>query len=207
MKVWNAEQVQHFLSVAKGHRYYTAFLLALTTGMRVGEILGLQWKDINFADGRLKVTRSFDHENDGTLVINSPKTAKGVREIALPHPVVSELRAHKARQMQERLVMGSKYQNNDLVTCKEDGTTMHKSSLRAHWVKLQEEAGLPHIRLHDARHTHASLLLQQGVSPKVISERLGHATISITLDLYGHTYSEMHQQAADNFGDVIFGSK
>ncbi|AYF05392.1 DNA integration/recombination/invertion protein (plasmid) [Bacillus cereus] len=201
--VWNVEEVRQFLKYAKkSGRYYIAFLLALTTGMRQGEILGLRWKDVDFENGCVRITQTLS--SDGKELLPYTKTRSGSRTIDLPEETVAVLKKHWLFIRGEREVVRS-YKNLDLVVCTEFGTPTHKSNIRRVFKSIIKKADIPKIRFHDMRHTHATLLLLQGVNPKIVSERLGHADVRITLDTYSHLLPSMQKDTAIKFGEMLFG--
>jgi integrase len=206
LEVWTTEQAIQFLRVAQESRYFVFFLLAITTGMRRGEILGLKWDDIDFENEQLIVRRTVSWAT-GKMKELEPKTERSRRVIALPPQTLEALRQHKVRQMEERLKLGEQYQFGNYVVTKENGVVPHHTWIHEHYEKLCRKAGVPYIRIHDLRHTHASLLLEQGVHPKIVSERLGHSTIGITLDIYTHVLPSLQHKAAREFGDALFGKK
>lgn len=206
MQVWSVEEVQRFLEAAREYRYYMVFLLAITTGMRKAEICGLKWEDIDLDTGHITVRRSLVYVK-GEPRFEELKTAKSRRVVSIPPEVVAELRRHRAQQAQEKLLMGAAYQDHGLVNCRADGRPIYYRTLDNQWLKAQEQAGVRRIRFHDLRHTHASLLFEQGVPLKLISERLGHARSSITLDIYTHVRQEQHDDVARTFGTLLFGSE
>ncbi|MFP3122610.1 tyrosine-type recombinase/integrase [Ectobacillus funiculus] len=199
--VWNVEEVRRFLKCAKkGGRYYIAFLLALTTGMRQGEILGLRWKDVDFESGCVRITQTLS--SDGKELLPYTKTKSGSRTIDLPEETIIALKEHWLfiRREKEAKV----YKDLDLVVCTELGTPTHKSNIRRVFKAIIKKADVPKIRFHDMRHTHATLLLLQGVNPKIVSERLGHADVRITLDTYSHLLPSMQKETALKFGKLLF---
>ncbi|EJQ91283.1 site-specific integrase [Bacillus toyonensis] len=201
--VWNVEEVRQFLKYAKkSGRYYIAFLLALTTGMRQGEILGLRWKDVDFENGCVRITQTLS--SDGKDLLPYTKTKSGSRTIDLPEETVIALKKHWLFIRGEREKHRS-YKNLDLVVCTEFGTPTHKSNIRRVFKSIIKKADIPKIRFHDMRHTHATLLLLQGVNPKIVSERLGHADVRITLDTYSHLLPSMQKDTAIKFGEMLFG--
>lgn len=203
IKVWNLQEVQTFLKFAKDYnRYYIAFLLALTTGMRQGEILGLRWKDIDFEQDCLRITQTLS--NDGKEIFPYTKTKAGIRTVDLPEETRVQLLIHKNIVEQEKGELGVQYMNLDLVVCTSNGTPTNKSNIRRTFKAIIKKANLPNIRFHDMRHTHATLLLLQGVNPKIVSERLGHADVRITLDTYSHLLPSMQKETARNFGKMLF---
>ena len=180
--------------------------------MRRGEVLGLRWADIDLDAGRLKVVRTLittDVQRTGEpgMAWGTPKTGKGRRQVALDPTTVSALRAHRRRQLQERLAAGSAYQDGDLVCCLEDGLPLHPKTFSYYFGRHVRRLGLPKIRLHDLRHTHATLALRAGVHPRVVQERLGHANVSITLDTYSHVDLDMQAIAAAQVAALVIGDQ
>lgn len=139
------------------------------------------------------------------LTFAPPKTARGKRLVVLDPVTVGALRAHRARQAAERLALGAAYDDQDLVVARLDGAPVHPNNVGQHFRRQIVKAGLPLIRFHDLRHTHATLALQAGIHPKIVSERLGHASTSFTLDVYSHATPSMQQQAADVMSAVLSG--
>lgn len=204
IKVWNLQEVQTFLRYAKVYnRYYIAFLLALTTGMRQGEILGLRWKDIDFDQGCLRITQTLS--SDGKELLPYTKTKAGIRSVDLPKETLEQLLNQNNMIEQEKFGQGDQYMDFDLVVCTSSGTPTNKSNIHRTFNAIIKKANLPRIRFHDMRHTHATLLLLQGVNPKIVSERLGHADVRITLDTYSHLLPSMQKETARNFGKMLFG--
>jgi integrase len=197
MTALDAGQSRRLLEAAEGDRFEALYVLALTTGMRLGELLALRWSNVDLDGGSLSV-RGTLHRDAGTLAIAEPKTAGSRRHVSLGTVVVEALRRHRVNQTAERLLQGPTWQDNDLVFANEVGKPIEPSNLRRRsFVPLLAKAGLPSIRFHDLRHSAATLLLGQGIHPKIVSERLGHSRVSITLDLYSHVTPTMQQQAAD----------
>jgi integrase len=202
---WTADEVRTFLAAVEGDRMAPAYRLLASTGMRRGEALGLHWSNVDLDASRVVVNRSLTLVNE-ELVWASPKTARSRRSLSLDPETVAVLRAHRRRQLEERLNAGEAWQDNDLVFCNEDGTALHPSRFTRRFVTACERAGVPKIRLHDLRHTWATLALQAGIHPKVVSERLGHATTGITLDIYSHVQPELDAHAATAVAE-LFGEK
>lgn len=204
IKVWNLEEVKLFLKNADiNNRYFIAPLLGLTTGMRIGEILGLRWKDVDLENGCLRITQTLS--SDGKDLMPYTKTTSGMRTIDLPPETTSYLVIHKKRIKKER--KSPLYHDLDLVVCSEVGTPTNKSNIRRFFNAQIERVGLPKIRFHDTRPTHATLLLLQGVNPKIVSERLGHADVRISLDTYSHLLPSMQRETAVMFGRMLFESE
>jgi integrase len=204
MQVWRPEQVASFLGQTKQNRLHACWFLAATTGMRRGELLGLRWSDVDLNNRRLAVTQAVIAVGYEVLV-SEPKTSKSRRSIALDPATVVLLGEHRDRQGHERLAAGELWQETGLVFTRQDGSVLHPHTLSYWFDKHSREAGLPSIRLHDVRHSYASAALSAGVHPKVVSERLGHSNIGITLDTYSHVLEGMQQDAADQVADLILG--
>ncbi|MDO6629183.1 tyrosine-type recombinase/integrase [Bacillus thuringiensis] len=201
-KVWDVEEVKRFLKVAIESRYYVAFLLALTTGMRQGEILGVRWKDIDFNNDSLSVRQTLSH--DGKTIVSGAKTKSSIRTIMLPKETINVLKEHKKIIMNEKKLGDILYNNNDLVVCTNIGTPCSPRNLLRVFYNLITKAEIQRIRFHDLRHTHATLLLKQGVNPKIVAEILGHSNIRITLDTYSHVLPSMQIESADKINKLFF---
>jgi integrase len=192
----DGDQPRRFLEAAKSERLQALLVLALTTGMRRGELLALRWKDADLDRGVLAVTGSLQGETRATLTIATPKSGKS-RSVALGTVAVSALREHRKRQAQEQLLVGGDWRDLGLVFSTEFGDFLSPTTLRLALRRTLTRARLPIIRFHDLRHSAATLMLSRGVHPKMASEMLGHSTIAITLDLYSHVTANMQRQAAD----------
>ncbi len=211
MRVMSETDLHIFLEYAKDIPYYALFYTALFTGMRRAELLALRWSDIDLELCQLSVTRSMQYIGSAApedrISFKEPKTAKSRRLIALSPSTAITLREHKAKQAELRQSLGYPTQSdNDLVFSRYDGSPLLPNSITHAWIKLVRRCGLHGIRLHDARHTHASLLLKQGVHPKIVQERLGHGSIQITLDTYSHVAPGLQQAAANKFDEIIMPS-
>ena len=203
IKVWENPEIDIFLEAAKVYRYRTAFLLALTTGMRQGEILGLRWKDIDFKKSTLSIVQTLSH--DGKELSIGAKTTAGNRVIAIDRNTLSELSKHRAKQKEEMMANRNVYTDLDLVFCRTLGTQLPPRDLSKCFERAMFKAKVKKIRFHDMRHTHATLLLLQNVNPKIVSERLGHANVRITLDTYSHLLPNMQADTAEAFGKIFYG--
>jgi integrase len=201
------EQANQFLAVAKDDRFYALYVLALMTGMREGELLGLRWSDVNLKTGSLQVSVAVQ-EADRGFILAEPKTAYSKRRITLPSTAVEALRQHRSKQDEERLKAGEMWNAAPgLVFANIHGGLMATQSLtKRGFKKLLAQAGLPDLHFHCLRHTAATLLLSRGVHVKVVSEMLGHADITITLRTYAHVTPTMQQAAADEM-EKVFGSR
>lgn len=201
-KFLDEKQSMQLQEISKDTYLYIPILIAIYTGMRRGEILGLMWQDIDLEKGILKIVRSLNSTKNG-LELSNPKTNKSIRSIAIPQIVVKELKRHKILQKENKLKFGSSYQDSGMVCTLEDGTMINPKNLSRDFHRILENNNLPVVRFHDLRHSHASLLVKLGVQPKVISERLGHSNISITMDLYSHVYSETDREVANMFEKLL----
>jgi len=197
------EQAQQLLQKVREHRLDALLTLALTTGMRIGEILGLRWQDIDLKVGFLQVRRTVGYYAKYGFVIGEPKTAKSRRMIILPDFVVEKLKAHRTLQLEIRLQAGSTWVDNDLVFCNKRGGFVSRQTIVYQFNKVLKDVGFPHMRFHDLRHSAATLLLSMGVNLKVVQEILGHSTISVTANIYSHTLPSMQKEAMSKMGDLF----
>lgn len=202
MQVLDEAQAAMLLKATRESPLYIPILLALTTGMRRGEILGLRWKDVDLNRGVLAVRRAA--EVSGRKVsYKEPKTARSRRVVTLLGLTVDELRRHKREQAENKLFYGPAYEDHGLVCCHDDGRPFHPDRVSYNFAALIRRLDLPRIRFHDLRHTHATLLLAQGVHPKVVSERLGHSTIGLTMDTYSHVLPVLQEEAASKLDSTL----
>ena len=200
------EEARALLDAAAGDRLEALYVLALTTGMRLGELLALKWEDVDLDASILRVHRTLQRVRGLGLVISEPKTPRSRRQIALPGVAVVALKRHKARQAEERLQLGQTWHDHGLVFPNEVGNPMAANNLRTRsFRRVLGRAGLDHRRFHSLRHTAATLLMGRGQHPKIVSEMLGHSQIATTMDLYSHVTPAMHRQAAAEM-DVLLGS-
>jgi integrase len=200
LTIWTKEEVNRFLSVAKKESvYYPIYYLAITTGMRRGEILGLKWQDIDFEQGVINIQRSWTTTGKEAILTDT-KTNFSARSINISKNVIEILKAHRKKQEEHLKLLGIK---TDFVFVNRNGNLIRHNNLWRSFKTMQEKAGVPLIRFHDLRHIHASILLQKGVHPKIVSERLGHSSIKITLDIYSHLVPGMQKQAADAIDDFL----
>jgi integrase len=203
---WNARQVSTFFAKSDQDENAAFWRMAILTGMRRGEVLGLRWEDVDLVRGALSVRRTLSRGAKGGFELGEPKTASGRRQVALPPSVVASLQEHRVRQLEGRLRMGEAYHDQGFVFANSFGEPLHPNTLRVHFRKLATEASVPLIRIHDMRHTSATLSLENGEHPKVVSERLGHSNIAITLDLYSHVTPDMQKGAAERLDKLIEGA-
>lgn len=199
----NEEQARQLLVSARGNGLEGLITLAVTTGMRSGELLALKWRDINLDNRSLHIQRSMSYIPGKGYLEFEPKTSKSRRKIVLPPFVCEALKLHWARQLEVRLKAGERWQDRDLVFCNIYGGYLDPAHLRQRFDKLLKEAGLPDVRFHDLRHSAATILLSIGVPAKVVQEILGHSQIGMTMDTYSHVLPDMQQQAMDKMNDVF----
>jgi integrase len=203
MKCLSHEQARLLLDTARGDRFEALYVLAVTTGLRQGELLGLKWEDMDLEAKSLSVRRTLSAAKEGPI-FTTPKSPKSRRKVTLTEGAVEVLKRHRQRQLEESKMVGAKWQDNGLVFCSVVGTPMSRHNLHNRSFKpLLERAGLPDIRFHDLRHTCATLLFKKGKHPKVVQELLGHATVSITLDTYSHVLPGMDGEAAAGMEDLF----
>lgn len=203
MHVLDPAGVSRLLVAAEGTRAYTAILLAVTTGLRRGELLGLRWEDVDLQRGVVSVQQTVQRSRSAGLHVKEPKTQRSRRLVTLPAMAVEALRKHRLEQQKQRFFMGHEYQDHGLVFPRLDGRPQNPDTFSKAFEVIVAKAGLPHIRLHDLRHTHATILLQQGVNPKVVSERLGHSTVNLTLDTYSHVLPGIQEEVAQKVDNLL----
>ena len=205
LKTWSAAQLKAFLTATHGERLSPIWHLLAMTGMRRGEALGLRWEDVDIEAGRLSVRRALI-PNGAVVVVSEPKTAKGRRSVALDPETVEMLKRQATQQLADQVKKGDAWSDTGLVFTKADGEAWHPEVVSRFFRAAVKRSLLPVIRLHDLRHTHATLALRAGIHPKVISERLGHATIAITLDTYSHAIPAMQEEAAVRIAELVFAA-
>ncbi|WP_343031337.1 site-specific integrase [Metabacillus lacus] len=197
-KSWTAEQAIEFLKVARARSdYYLAYYLALLTGMRIGEVLGLHWSDIDFEKRMIHVQHTLTL-NEGKYVIGPVKTESSERHIPVSANLLNQLIEHKQT---------SRNTSEDLVFRTKKGKLVVPYTLRYMMKQLCEELDLPYIRFHDIRRTHTSILIDEGVSPKVVSQRLGHSDVSITLNIYTDVFDQRQVEATDKIDEILSGGQ
>ena len=201
-KPWTAEQCRTFLEHVADDRIANLYHLLLVTGMRRGEAIGLRWEDVDFAGRCLFVVQQIT-EVHGHSVVGTPKTKRGTRLVPIDDDTVAMLRRHQEAQGIEQVAWGPAWNDAGLVFTREDGRPLRPEYATRHFQALSHDAGLPVIRLHDLRHSNASLALAAGVEMKVVSERLGHSQISVTADLYTHVSRGLGRDAADRIAAAL----
>ena len=203
MNTLSTEEVTRFLEAAKETDYYVFFATLLYTGLRRGELLALRWRNLDLIKGNLTVVETAYKLGNGDYIIKEPKTAHSRRSVTLSTSLIELFRAYRIDQELLRIQLGVSLNADDFVFIRPDGSPLNPSAVSLAFRRITHKAGLKDIRIHDLRHTHATLMLQAGVNPKVVSERLGHASISITLDIYSHVLPGMQEAAAEKF-DKLF---
>ena len=199
-----AGQAQTLLEGARGHRFEVLLALALTTGMRQGELLGLHWQDMNFDNGTLQVRRSVSRVRGLGYQEFEPKTTRSRRMLLVPQFVLEMLKEHRIHQEAIKQAAGTAWHEHDLVFCNMYGSFLRPDRVRKQFQKLLADAGLPHMRFHDLRHSAATIFMSWGVPAKVVQEILGHANISMTLGIYSHVLPGMQDDAMGKW-DNLFG--
>ncbi len=197
---WTIEQAEAFIEVAKSHRLYPLFYLAITSGLRIGELLALTWDDLRH--DRLYVRRNLSKVN-GKLSLSSPKTFKGRRVLTLAKDTLDVLASHKANQDRERAVLGDSWCHPAHMFTTTIGTFLDYRNVLREWHRLQKQAKVPRTGLHGARRLHVSLLLRHGVDPKTIADRVGHTNVAFTLRQYAHLFEEQRLAAAVPLDDLL----
>jgi integrase len=203
MQILDEYQVMQFLLVAKGHRFEALFNLAIKTGMRQGEILGLKWSDISWQGSSLRVLRKVYREKGKGRVFSPPKTRAGLRTIPLGSETLRLLQEHRKQQEVQKVLAGDRWREHGLIFPSKVGTPYSASSLLNDYKEVLEAAGLPQVRFHALRHTAASIMLNRGVPPFVVSKILGHSEPSITLNTYGHLIPIMHEELGNQMDEWL----
>ncbi len=214
-KTWTGDDLKRFLASIEGSEYHALFHLLLFSGMRRSEALALSWTDIDLPGSVLRIRRSLHVLPGREVIFLDTKTAMSRRRVDLPPAATMALRAHKERQRVDREALGILEPTQDveanwptsgpdaLVFSHLDGHPLLPQTVSHIWPKLVKKAGVPRVRLHDARHSHASLMLEAGIHPKIVQERLGHSSVSITLDLYSHVAPGLQEAAARRFEEGL----
>lgn len=205
MKTWSINEINQFLTHTKGSYLYIAYVLAIYTVMRKGEILGLRWQDIDLMHGRISIVQILVRTENG-LFFDTPKTKGSIRSIFITPDVTEILKKHLRQQRKQKLQLGSAYQDHGLVVSTTLSTPMSPDNLRRHFNRMIKESNLPKIRFHDLRHSHATIMLQLGEHPKVVGDRLGHSRSSITLDTYSHVTPNLQKRAAQKFSNSLLST-
>jgi integrase len=202
------EEASAFLKAAAKDKFGLVFELALITGMRPEEYLGLAWLDVNLEARTITVKRGLIWIRKAGFKFGEPKTVKSRRTIPVPDALIAKLRLHRRQQLEQKLRLGTAYADHDLVFANEIGKPVHYRNLtQRHYEKILKATNLHEkgFVLYSLRHTCATLLLAAGENPKVVSERLGHSTVRMTLDTYSHVLPDMQRSASEKLGKMIYG--
>ena len=195
------------LEACEDTAWHSIFHTLTWTGLRRSELLGLRWKDVDLILASLRVVQSVQRLNTGEFIVQEPRVASGRRTIALSPASCLVLRKHREKQEADATLLGRQLAEDDLVFSHPDGSPRDPSTLTLAFRRLTRRVGLDGVRLHDLRHTMASLYLEQGVNPKTVAERLGHASVTITLDLYSHCLPGVQEAAAVQFDTAMGQAK
>lgn len=203
MRSLSLDEATRLFDVARKSRFEALLQLLLVGGLRPGEALGLKWSDLS--DDKLRIQRSLVRLRNGRWKLDAPKTNKARRTVPLPTGVIATLRAHRASQHRDRLQAGDAWADLDLMFCTHTGQPLEWRVIARRYLRpLLKAAGVANFRPYDLRHSCATLLLASGENAKVVSERLGHATVALTLDVYSHVLPDMQQQAADKLEAMLY---
>lgn len=205
MRTWNEGELRRFLESTIGDSHYPMWIFAASTGVRRSELLGLRWHDLDCASGLVRIRQTVVLGAEGYALLEDQKTASSARTVHLDARTVGVLREHRRDQLRRQQAAGHAWQDHDLLFPRDDGGWWTPPAISLAFCRAVARSGVPHIRLHDLRHTHATLLLAAGVNPKVVSERLGHSSVSFTLDTYAHVIPGMQADAAERFMWLLFG--
>lgn len=211
IKVLTPEQQQSFINAIKGHELEMLFLVALSTGLRLGEILGLKWCDIDFNSGNLTVNRTLqrvteisrDGNRESKVIEQLPKTKNSIRTVPIPKNILSKLKDHKLEQSKNRLKLGELYLNNDYVFCNDLGYPIDDKKPARNLKSILNTLDIEPIKFHALRHTYATRLFEANVPPKTVQVLMGHYDISITLDIYTHVMDDTKLEAVDKLNEIF----
>jgi len=202
IRPFTPDEARQFLSAIRGERLEALYSVALTMGLRQGEALGLRWQDVDLDLGNLRINKQLQRIN-GKFQLVEPKTPRSRRTLALPASIVVGLREHWNRQLSERAVVGERWETSDLVFTTDRGRPLDGTVVSHHFHRQLDRAGLVQRRFHDLRHSCATLLLVQGVSPRVVMDVLGHSQIALTMNTYTHVLPQLRREAADRMEALI----
>ena len=206
LPTWKPEELRTFLDGVREHHLAPAFVLAASTGMRRGEVLGLRWEDVDLESRTVTIRRTLLSVGY-RITPGQPKTARGRRIISIDTGTAAVLRAHRGQQAEQAAVVGRRTTPDDFVFSRPDGSPIHPDLFTKTFDRNVRRLGLRRVRLHDLRHTYATLALRAGVDAKTVSSRLGHATVAFTLDVYTKAVPQLDRSAADQVADLIFGNR
>lgn len=205
--VYDSEEIKKALKAAENSDMYLMLFLLYTVGMRRGELDALKWKHVDFNNKIIHICESRTSTKGGGAVTKSPKTKAGNRRITVGDEVIAVLKKAKEEYDERKLTYGAEFHDHGYIICKNNGEPYRPDSLTQKWLRFLKKNELEHVRLHGLRHSNATALIQAGVSPKVVQQRLGHADINITLNTYTHVLPEMDREAAEKIDDLIIKAK
>ena len=200
--MYDNQMIHTLLDTAMGTDMYLPVLLGVTVGLRRGEMLALRWDNIDFKTNTIKVRWNMVNGENG-IIIKAPKSEAGIRDIKVGDEVMAELKKARTQYMSDMISNSDIFQNLKFVIRQEDGSPLHPDSMTRKWLRFLKDNDLPHIRLHDLRHSNATALIQAGVNPRVVQQRLGHSDVNITLNTYTHVLPEMDVDAAEKLDAIM----
>lgn len=203
IRPWTDAEARTFLAACRSHRLYALFVVALALGLRRGELLGLRWVDVDFTTGQLRVWQTLQRVRGEGAVFGPPKSRRSRRVLTMPAVVVAALRGHQARQSDDKAAADGRWTESGLVFTTATGGHLEPRNLNTTFARLLGRAQVRPIRLHDLRHTCATLLLSRGVSPRMVMDILGHSQIAVTMNTYGHVIPAMQQEAAGQMDQAL----
>ena len=211
IKILTKEEQNKFLNYIDDSTHKILFMLALGTGLRLGELLGLKWSDINFDEGILTVNRTLqritDINRDGTrdrmVVEQEPKTKNSIRDVNIPNNILKELKIHRKNILEQKLLLGKDYKDNDYVICNDFGEPMNNNRPAKLFHSILNKLDIPQMKFHALRHTYATRLFEAGVPPKTVQALMGHYDISITMDIYTHVMKDSKLEAVEKINDIF----
>ena len=205
-EVYNTQEIEQLVEYAKGADLNLAVHILLCLGLRRGELISLKWQDIDWQENKITISRSIA-KKEGKPIEKAPKTESSIRIIDAPDYLIGMLKQARKDYMERKLRYGKGFNDNGYIVANEDGSPYHPDSFSQKFARFIRKSGLKYIRLHDMRHTNATLMLSVGISPKVAQKRLGHSNFSTTMDIYSHVLDDVGKEAASRIGDNIVGVK
>jgi len=197
------DELLRLLEALRQSRHYLYYHMMLLSGLRRSELLALKWRELDIDLACIYVAHSLHRLDDGNIIIKDPKTSSSRRPVDLPPSLVLLLRQHRIDEEVQQIMFGQNLDENGFVFSHADGSPLNPSTVTHASSKVAARAGLPHLRLHDLRHIHATMLLKAGIHPRVVQERLGHSSIATTLDIYSHTVPGMQKAAAERLDTLL----
>ena len=199
---YSQEEIQQTLNLAKGTDMYLILLLAFSLGLRRGELLAITWDDVDFENAEITINKSTFNDK-GERIVKTPKTVSGIRTIPLGKNLLNELKVAHRKYLENKLLMGSNFDNSNLIICQENGSPYHTDSFSNKWKRFVKKHNIRYIRFHDIRHSNATALIAAGVDIKTVQKRLGHSDISTTMNIYAHVTAKMDENAANTIDNIV----